>query len=576
MELGATTSFYQSDYLSSSFVSFDDMRKKKQLCDVIIKVQDCSFAVHRVILASGIPYFQAMFTSGTEEACKQEIILEDLVPGAVETLIGFVYSGKADICSKNVNCLLRASQFLQMHQVVRACVEFITNRFHCNNMLQFYEFAHSHGITSLTKKANIYMLTNFKEFSKCDYFPSLSYPCIKEIISSDDLNVESEEEVFQAVMRWVKASPGKRHCRLLDLLREVRMVHLPVKYLMKVVASEELIRTSKSCVDLLEEVKNYHLMPDVELQFTGLKTGLRKGIVVKSDPHQEGNTIQQGLYAVYHHEKLGIVRYRDVAKQMWREVSVNPQNDPVLCVVAANDKIFVFLSKTIQIFHIQKEKWEVIESIHDNFSVADAVFCKNIIYVFKNGQNSVYSIWRFDTAKNKWMDSLNYRQGLGRNLAACCLEECVYATGGCDMDRSVETVEKYCTSTCKWSEVLPMLNARCEHGCTSLNEKIYVCGGSSRCLKDETYVKSLITTAEVYEPHAKQWKFISSMNNFRYSFSFVTSNGKLFAFGGYGENDAEISDVEVYSSETKMWTRDFSVGLLHTGLKCVVSVSADC
>lgn len=65
-----------------------------------------------------------------------------------------------------------------------------------------------------------------------------------------------------------------------------------------------------------------------------------------------------------------------------------------------------------------------------------------------------------------------------------------------------------------WVAVSPMLIARAGHNCTTMNGKIYVCGGYKlKHDKDKKLVKLLQNSAEIYDPLTNQWKFISSMNN---------------------------------------------------------------
>ena len=45
-----------------AFNVFEELRRQKQLCDVVIHVGNTEFHAHRVILAAACPYFRSMFT----------------------------------------------------------------------------------------------------------------------------------------------------------------------------------------------------------------------------------------------------------------------------------------------------------------------------------------------------------------------------------------------------------------------------------------------------------------------------------------------------------------------------------
>lgn len=226
---------------------------------------------------------------------------------------------------------------------------------------------------------------------------------------------------------------------------------------------------------------------------------------------------------------------------MWCEISINQQNDPVLCVVAVNAKIYMFLERTVQIFDVRELKWEVLESSHNKIAVSAAVFRKNIFHIFEDGSSSIY---RFDVVNNQWMKPYR-KKNCPYHPAACCLGKCIYVMGGYSGTTTYSDARVEINSSGDdWSEVSLMLNARAGHNCTTMNGKIYVCGGYIwRHDKDRKPVKLLRNSAEIYDPLTNQWKFISSMNNGRHSFSLIANTGKLFAVGGYGEDDTYATDV---------------------------------
>lgn len=124
---------------------------------------------------------------------------------------------------------------------------------------------------------------------------------VLDLISSDNLNVPSEEEVYRAVLSWVKhdidgrrqhvpwvrlCSPvrSSQHCSLFasvkpfmlflltithshtppcfQLMKCVRLPLLRRDFLMSNVDTELLVRHHSECKDLLIEALKYHLMPE--------------------------------------------------------------------------------------------------------------------------------------------------------------------------------------------------------------------------------------------------------------------------------------------------------------------------
>jgi len=82
-----------------------------------------------------------------------------------------------------------------------------------------------------------------------------------DIICSDELNVRNEEQVYNAVMLWLKYNVAERRQHLSQILQHVRMPLLSPKFLVGTVGSDLLVRSDEACRDLVDEAKNYLLLP---------------------------------------------------------------------------------------------------------------------------------------------------------------------------------------------------------------------------------------------------------------------------------------------------------------------------
>ena len=85
-----------------------------------------------------------------------------------------------------------------------------------------------------------------------------------ELISSDELGVLAEEDVFEAVIQWVKHNRKERGCHLSELIRHIRYELLSSNYVLKHVAEEEIIKMNPDCKDFVIQALKYHLMSPSE------------------------------------------------------------------------------------------------------------------------------------------------------------------------------------------------------------------------------------------------------------------------------------------------------------------------
>lgn len=95
-------------------------------------------------------------------------------------------------------------------------------------------------------------------------FIQLSPSSVIELISSNELGVLLEEDVFEAVIQWVNHDRENRMNQLPSLLKQVRYQLLPHTYIVKHVVENDLLKCSPQCKDFIIDVLKYRLMSPAE------------------------------------------------------------------------------------------------------------------------------------------------------------------------------------------------------------------------------------------------------------------------------------------------------------------------
>lgn len=139
-----------------------------------------------------------------------EITLHDVDPTAIELLIEYAYTGQIVITPDNVQVLLPASSVLQMQDVREACCRFLLRQLHPTNCLGIRSFADIHSCKELHSKSHCFALQNFQQVVGTEEFLLLPFAEVEELISNGQLNISSEEDVFTAVLNWVKHDLNSR------------------------------------------------------------------------------------------------------------------------------------------------------------------------------------------------------------------------------------------------------------------------------------------------------------------------------------------------------------------------------
>lgn len=153
------TIYREENLFAESLSVLREIRRQGRLCDIILRVsfenfnrstffssqqkqlfffvattysgyqvENETFSAHRVILASQIPFFNAMFSQDYAEYSKKEIELKEIDATALEHLINFAYSGSIRIDTANCQSIMIGASFLQLNKVRDACAQFLIQK----------------------------------------------------------------------------------------------------------------------------------------------------------------------------------------------------------------------------------------------------------------------------------------------------------------------------------------------------------------------------------------------------------------------------------------------------------------
>lgn len=263
------------------------------------------------MLAATIPYFYAMFSQDYKEYSKKEIELKEIDALALENLINYAYSGSIRIDTNNCQSIMIGASFLQLNKVRDACADFLIKKFHPHNVLGIKAFGDSLSHNTLVVAADKFINQKFAAISTSEEFMTLGFQELVDIIRRDEINCSSEEVIFEASMRWIKYNEAER-CHLLpEVLSKIRLPLLSPQYLADFVATEELIKTNHQCRDLLDEAKDYHLMPERRELLQSYRTRPRGNEFVKGEIYAVGGLTKTG-------DAVSTVEIYNVQKDEWR------------------------------------------------------------------------------------------------------------------------------------------------------------------------------------------------------------------------------------------------------------------
>ncbi|NWW84234.1 KLH18 protein, partial [Rhynochetos jubatus] len=523
--------FSVGDLPSRGYGVMGEIRRQGKLCDVTLKVGDHKFSAHRIVLAASIPYFHAMFTNDMMECKQDEIVMQGMDPSALEALINFAYNGHLAIDQQNVQSLLMGASFLQLQNIKDACCTFLRERYGIVFWPSF-RLPDSSKVLVMESQGDSWSSRNFPQ-KKPPPTPKFQPPV-------------PLPQVFEAALAWIRYDRHQRESFLPELLSKIRLPLCRPQFLTDRVQQDDLVRCCHKCRDLVDEAKDYHLMPERRPHLAAFKTRPRCCTSIAGLIYAVGGLNSAG-------DSLNVVEVFDPIANRWEKCQPMTTARSRVGVAVVNGLLYAIGGydgqlrlSTVEVYNPEMDSWSKVESMNSKRSAMGTVVLDGQIYVCGgyDGNSSLNSVESYSPETNKW--TVVTPMSSNRSAAGVTVfEGRIYVSGGHDGLQIFNSVEYYNHPTATWHPVAGMLNKRCRHGAASLGSKMFVCGGYDG--------SGFLSIAEVYSSVADQWYLVVPMNTRRSRVSLVANCGRLYAVGGY-DGQSNLSSVEMYDPETNRWT----------------------
>ncbi|XP_001641792.3 kelch-like protein 5 isoform X2 [Nematostella vectensis] len=558
--------FACSTHMVKTFMRFEDFRKNSQLCDIKIVIGDKRIRAHKLVLASFSDYFSAMFTGDMAETSQNTVHLTDMDPAAVQALISYAYTSEIEIRVDNVENLLSVACILQIDEVKNACSEFMRHQLHPSNCLGIRSFADGHGCAHLLKAADAFTKEHFVEVVKNQEFLLLSAESVGELLSSDDLNVSSEADVFCALNIWLREDINSRKMHIYPLLSLVRLPLLSPKFLVDHVESSPLFRESVPCKELIIEAMKYHLLPTRRFELQNARTKHRKSTVGKlyvvggMDTSKGAINIEQ--YSLLTNEWTCVGPMASRRLQFGAAVLGNN-----LYIVGGRDGLKTL--STVECYDPKTMQCMSVTSMNTHRHGLGVAALNGPLYAIggHDGWSYLSTVERYDPDTKQW--SFVAAMSTPRStVGVAVMDGKLYAVGGRDGSSCLNSVECYDPHTNKWKMVSPMLKRRGGVGVTVLGSFLYAMGGHDVPASQEC--SRQFESVERYDPNTDQWTMVQPMINCRDAVGVACLGDRLYAVGGYN-GSKYLSAVESYDPINNEWKEVASLNAGRAGA-CVVTV----
>lgn len=244
--------YIEREHTKNAFQYLDQFRHKGELCDATLLVNGKELKAHRVVLASCSQYFESMFIGEFAEPLDEPIMIEEISDDTLQTMVDFAYTSRIKLTEKNIYSVFEAADFLQFSGVRGACFKFFKQQINKSNCIRTWLFAKSHNCNELLDASLKHIECNFLDIVKGREFLELDQPdVVIDIVGQEDLAITAEEQVYEAVLVWIKNKLDIRMKHSLEVFKSVRFSSMSKDYLVYIVDNEPLIKEDPDLLQLV-------------------------------------------------------------------------------------------------------------------------------------------------------------------------------------------------------------------------------------------------------------------------------------------------------------------------------------
>lgn len=206
--------------------------EKEDSGDVQLIVDDVVVKAHRAVLTATSDYFKAMFRCDFVESNENEVNVPNFDLQTVETFLKFIYTGEVHMNEDNFQDVFSLANQFQVAALISLCIRISTRDLNWTNFSQHYEDAHDFGLQQHFDMCHDFLTANFQDLLKNrSLLRDVAPEAILNVLSRDDLLVQSEDDLVEIVINWVKVDPESREPALTHILDQIRLPFVSMREL---------------------------------------------------------------------------------------------------------------------------------------------------------------------------------------------------------------------------------------------------------------------------------------------------------------------------------------------------------
>ena len=225
-------------------------RKQGHLCDLtLVTKEGKELMAHSNVLSAVRLFFHKLLQSDMKESHERIVRLEEISGSVMEDVLDFIYTGTVEVTEENAEELVAAANYLLISSLKAISGRFLGQLMNHSNCISTFYLAEKYHCDELFTESKNFIQENFASVAFMDEFLSLESNEVERWLSSDEITVKVEADVFEIIVKWIKRNRSERIADLEKLFRVVRLHFLSRDYLIDVVTNE-LVQERPVCLKM--------------------------------------------------------------------------------------------------------------------------------------------------------------------------------------------------------------------------------------------------------------------------------------------------------------------------------------
>ena len=523
----------QSSFCVELMKRLNMQRQQSYFCNItLVAKEGREFKAHRNVLSAASPFFSKLLQSEMKEKEEGVIRFDEISKSILSDVLEFIYTGSVEINEKNAGDLIIAADYLLLESLKIISGRFLEKQMSSYNCISTIHFAEKYRCEELVLRSTKFIQDNFTSVAKSDEFLNLEAEEVEKWISSENILVAAEQDVFRIILNWIEQNKRERKDKFEQLFRHVRLVLLSRDSLFSDIVTNDLVTEHFSILRrVTDAIKSVSAATD-DAQIQPARRRLEThAIVVRG-----GKTTYCYL----------------PEKDEWKRLAdgLSEDRDHTTQLIKFRDQLYSFPRKRFaetERYDPAFNSWTTLNLSPPFEKLSLAVLNGKIHAIYRpNIYQSTPVIKRYDIESCAW-ETLTSSQDFHYRDGSCvvALSNCLYVLGGLS-----NKAGKFDTAEGKWVEIASMQTRKNSAFGVATQGKIFVCDASFSC--------------EVYEVPTNEWQTIASLNNYSFRLRcMVCLNEIVYVVGTVGEcyssQPDEMIVVKSYDPKLGKWIQKTSI-----------------